>query len=182
MPCFTAAGRDGVLLPVNKQKNQSEGGERGRIFPSIARLRILPLRWQQRCESRGCSLVLFELQDVGTPPEEAVGLVFSLCSSAAGKRGQREGQRNDGCRRSRMRGYGRGISGRGGAPDPGAGGGQPREDTGGGVRTGGSGGEPEPEAAVRRPGGRAGGAKGGAGAAAGGGVSRGMTPYSKSMH
>lgn len=81
-----------------------------------------------------------------------------------------------------MRGYGRGISGRGGAPDPGAGGGQPREDTGGGVRIGGSGGEPEPEAAVRRPGGRAGGAKGGAGAAAGGGVSRGMTPYSKSMH
>lgn len=81
-----------------------------------------------------------------------------------------------------MRGYGRGISGRGGAPDPGAGRGQPREDTGGGVRTGGSGGEPEPEAAVRRPGGRAGGAKGGAGAAAGGGVSRGMTPYSKSMH
>lgn len=78
MPCFTAAGRDGVLLPVNKQKNQSEGGERGRIFPSIARLRILPLRWQQHCESRGCSLVLFELQDVGTPPEEAVGLVFSL--------------------------------------------------------------------------------------------------------
>lgn len=24
MPCFTAAGRDGVLMPVNKQKNREQ--------------------------------------------------------------------------------------------------------------------------------------------------------------
>lgn len=29
MPCLTATGRDGVLMPVNKQKTRAEGGERG---------------------------------------------------------------------------------------------------------------------------------------------------------
>lgn len=28
VPCLTAAGRDGVLMPVNKQKNRAEGGEK----------------------------------------------------------------------------------------------------------------------------------------------------------
>ncbi len=28
VPCFTATGRDGVLIPVNKQKRRAEGGER----------------------------------------------------------------------------------------------------------------------------------------------------------
>lgn len=28
VPCFTATGRDGVLMPVNKQKKRAEGGER----------------------------------------------------------------------------------------------------------------------------------------------------------
>lgn len=103
----------------------------------------------------------------------------ALCSSDAGRRGQREGRRGDGCRWSRMRGNGGAVPGRGGAPEPGTGGGQPGEDPGGGVRAGGPGGEPEPEAAVRRPGGRAGGAEAGAGAAAGGGLSGGRARYSR---
>lgn len=67
-----------------------------------------------------------------------------------------------------MRGIGGSVPERGGKADPRARRGEPGEDSGCGMRSGGPGGEPEAQASVRRARDRAGGFKTGARAAAGG--------------
>ena len=81
------------------------------------------------------------------------------------------GDRGDG-RRLRMRGIGGSVPSRGAAAHPGAGRGEPGEDPGCGVRTGGAGGEPGAEAQVCGAGDRAGDPQEGVGAVAGGGCRR----------